>query len=257
MTGAFDLARPFDMAGKTAVVTGGGRGLGLAIARQLDAAGARVMIVGRSRSTLEAACSSVSARTLCHVVDISDEDSVGSMRDAALAALGQVDVLVNNAGVNPYYHRTEETPLAEWSELISINLTGTFLCCRAFAPSMLHRGKGSIINVTSIAAHSGLSRTAAYCAAKGGVEAMSRSMAHDWAKSGVRVNCVAPGYVSTDLTTGLERNDRLAGDIIAKTPVGRFGTPEEIAGAVLFLAADSSSYVTGATVGVDGGWTAI
>lgn len=256
MTTVAASPNPFDLTGKTAVVTGGGRGIGLGIARQLAASGARVLIAGRSAKTLEEAASEIGSGTEHHPVDVSDEQSVLALRDAAMRKLGFVDVLVNNAGINPYFKRTEATSLEEWSHLIGVNLTGTFLCIRHFVPGMLERGRGSIINITSIAEASGLRRSAAYCAAKGGVAAMTRSMAHDWARSGVRVNCVAPGYVSTDLTEGLEGNEGLAGGVYARTPLGRFAMPHEMSGAVVFLASDASSYVTGGTVYVDGGWTA-
>ena len=131
-----------------------------------------------------------------------------------------------------------------------------FNVIQVFAGAMLARQSGSIINITSIAGRSGLNRLAAYCAAKSGVEGLSRALANEWATRGVRVNCVAPGFVATDLTADLRANEGLSQGILARTPMARIATPEEIAGAVVFLASDAASYVTGATLGVDGGWTA-
>lgn len=247
---------PFDLSGRTAVVTGGGRGIGLAVAQQLTALGATVLIAGRSVETLEQAAAQIGAGALWQQVDVASERSVLGLRDAVRERLGRLDILVNNAGVNPFYKRTERTSVEEWSLLIDVNLTGVFLCVRHLGTLMLGQGRGSIISITSIASASGLNRSAAYCATKAGVEAMTRSVAHDWASQGVRVNCVAPGYVATDLTEGLEGNRALLTRITARTPMARFARPAEVCGAVSFLASDASSYVTGTTVRVDGGWTA-
>ncbi len=165
-------------------------------------------------------------------------------------------MLVNNAGINAIYKPLETTTLDEWNEIIGVNLTGVFLCTRAFGRTMLEAGRGSIINITSIGGRVGLARTGPYCASKGGVELLTKSVSIDWAKKGVRVNAVSPAYIETDLTSGLRDHPVLADRLTARTPMGRFAVPDEIGGAVLFLASDASSYVTGQTIGVDGGWTA-
>ncbi|MBV1864661.1 MAG: glucose 1-dehydrogenase [Rhodobacteraceae bacterium] len=244
---------PVTLKGKTAVVTGGSRGIGLAIARGMLDAGARVMIASRSQDSVDAAVAKLGAGASGFAADVSKESDIAALAEAAIGELGAVDILVNNAGINPYYKRTEHTELAEWQHIIDVNLTGVFLCTRAIGQGMLERGKGAIVNITSVAAHQGLTRGAAYCAAKAGVEAMSKSLTQDWAARGVRVNNVAPGYVKTDLTAGLAANDALRGEIEDRTPMTRLATAEEMAGAVVFLASDAASYVSGATIAVDGG----
>lgn len=249
----------FDLDGKVALVTGGSRGLGLAIARALAQQGARVVVAGRNAISLDAAVNELRhLQPDCHArqVDVAGEASVAALDLWIDDQFGRIDILVNNAGINPFYRPAEATPLADWQQIIDVNLTGVFLCCRTFGRRMLVNGGGSIINITSIAGHVGLARTAAYCAAKGGVELMTKSLALDWAGKGVRVNAVAPGYFATDLTAGMREHSQLASRLLDRTPLGRFGEPKEVAGAVLFLASSASSYVTGQSILVDGGWTA-
>lgn len=249
----------FDLEGRVALITGGGRGLGLAIALELARHGARVVIAGRDEATLAAALPELEAlRAGCgmHVVDVAREESVADLDVWLDERFGRLDVLINNAGINPFYKAAESTPLSEWRQVIDVNLTGVFLCCRIFGPRMLARGEGSIVNVSSVAGHVGLAKTAAYCAAKGGVELLTKSLALDWAAKGVRVNTIAPGYFETDLTAGVRNHAVMADRLLGKTPLGRFGVPSEIAGAAVFLASPASSYVTGQSILVDGGWTA-
>ncbi|KIC45973.1 hypothetical protein RA28_10035 [Ruegeria sp. ANG-S4] len=246
----------FDLSGRVSVVTGGGRGIGLEISRSLAAAGARVMITGRQAKTLDAAKADIEGDVFGFPADVSSEEDVRQLVEHTEATVGPVEILVNNAGVNPYYKRTEHTTLDEWRHIIDVNLNGVFLCTREFGSKMLERQKGSIVNVTSVAAHTGLSRTGAYCAAKAGVEGLAKSLAQDWASKNVRVNNVAPGYVKTDLTAGLSANDALRTKIETRTPMGRLGDSDEISGAVVYLASDAAKYVTGATIAVDGGWIA-
>lgn len=254
------MSKPlFDLAGTVSVVTGGGRGIGRAIAEGLAAQGSRVVICGRTRDTLQgmvAECQSNGVDVSFVVADVSDEKAVQELKATVLESHGRIDVLVNNAGINPYYESAEDTTLEQWHDIINVNLTGVYLCSRMIGVEMLRQGKGSIINISSIAGRVGLPKSAAYCAAKGGVEMMSRSMALDWAKRGVRVNTVAPGYVSTDLTQGLAAHPILSERLKVNTPLGRFGEACEVVGAVIFLASDASGFVTGQTIGVDGGWTA-
>lgn len=245
-----------NLQGKTAVVTGGSRGIGLATAKALLAAGAKVLITGRKQETLDQAVTELGNGASGFASDASKEAEVQALADHAQSLFGAVDILVNNAGINPYFKRTEHTELAEWQHIIDVNLTGVFLCTRAFGQAMLERKGGSIINITSVAAHTGLTRGAAYCAAKAGVEAMAKSLTKDWAARGVRINNVAPGYVKTDLTAGLAANDALRQTIEARTPMGRLADPAEMTGAVVFLASDAASYMSGATLAVDGGWIA-
>jgi NAD(P)-dependent dehydrogenase (short-subunit alcohol dehydrogenase family) len=248
-------ASPFDLTGKVAVVTGAGRGIGRAIAEALAAAGASVVLAGRTRATLEAAAVGI-GYSLVHVADVAREADVVALRDTALARFGRIDVLVNNAGVNPIWRGIEKVSLADWQAIVDVNLTGVFLCCKHLGGAMAERGAGAIINVSSIAGHVGLARSVPYCATKGGVEMLSKALALDWAQRGVRVNCLAPGYVDTDLTAGLLHHPTLSKPFLDHTPMGRFGAPRDIAGAAVFLASDAAAYMTGQSLVVDGGWTA-
>lgn len=249
----------FDLSGRVCVVTGGGRGVGSSISRCLAAAGAEVVLTGRTMATLEATASGIAAtggKAHPMAADVSVEADVIALAAEVECRFGAPHVLVNNAGVNAVYKPLDTITLAEWNEIIGINLTGVFLATREFGRTMLAAGRGSVINITSIAGHVGLARTGPYCASKGGVELFTKSVAIDWAKKGVRVNAVAPAYVETDLTSGLRQHPVLAERLTGRTPMGRFAAPDEICGAVLFLASDASSYVTGQSIGVDGGWTA-
>ena len=245
-----------DFSGRVVVVTGGGRGLGFAIARGFARAGATVAIAGRSETTVQRAAAELGPHVRAYVCDVGDEASHQAFARRIAEDLGPPDVLVNNAGVNPWFKRAEETPLSEWRQIIDVNLTGVFLGCQLFGRQMLARGSGSIVNISSVAARSGLPRTAAYCAAKGGLEALSRSLAVEWATQGVRVNCLGPGYFETDLTAGLRDNAHLSAGVLDHTPMQRYGKPDELVGACLFLASPAASYVTGQSLMVDGGWTA-
>ena len=244
----------FDLSGKVCIVTGAGRGIGRGIAEALARHGAAVVLAGRTESTLADAAVTIGAAASVQVADVTDEADVMALRDAVLSRCGRIDVLVNNAGINPVWRGIEKTSLADWQSIIDTNLTGTFLCCKHLGAAM-ERG-GSVINVSSVAGHVGLTRSVPYCASKGGVEMMTKALALDWAKRGVRVNCLAPGYVDTDLTHALLSHEVHGKPFLDHVPMGRFGTPREIAGAAVFLASDASAYMTGQSLVVDGGWTA-
>ena len=254
-------ARPdlFDLTGRVAVVTGGGRGIGRFIAEGLARHGARVVLTGRTRGTLDEAAAALRGEghdALAQTADVAREEDVIALRDWVMSGSGRLDVLVNNAGVNPIYKGIERTSLDEWRHIVDTNLTGVFLCCKHLGGAMAARGGGSVINVSSVAGHVGLRRSVPYCASKGGVELLTRALALDWASKGVRVNTIAPGYFETDLTAGLRDNEALAAPLLAHTPLGRFGKLEDVAGAAVFLASDASAYMTGGSLMVDGGWTA-
>jgi gluconate 5-dehydrogenase len=248
----------FSLDGLVAVVTGGGRGLGLAIARALAEHRATVVIAGRDETTLSQAARTFPepSRVRQHPVDVRDSASVAALDDFVGREFGQVDVLVNNAGISPAAPRAEDTELAYWNEIIGVNLTGVFLCCRAFGRRMIERGSGSIINISSVSGIIGIQRGAAYCASKGGVENLTRALALDWASRGVRVNNLAPGTFETDITRSMRDNPKVEGWLRAKIPMRRFGDPVELGGAAVFLASPLSSYMTGQTIVVDGGWLA-
>ena len=213
-----------------------------------------MVLTGRTEATLSEVAAAIGAAASIQRADVAREEDVIALRDAVLARHGRIDVLVNNAGINPVWRGIEKTSLAEWQSIIDTNLTGTFLCCKYLGAAMASRG--SVINVSSIAGHVGLTRSVPYCASKGGVELLTKALALDWAKLGVRVNCLAPGYVDTDLTHALLSHEMHGKLFLDHVPMGRFGTPREMAGAAVFLAADASSYMTGQSLVVDGGWTA-
>ncbi len=249
----------FDLTGKVAVVTGGGRGIGRAISLALADFGAKVLVCGRTAKTLESAVEKIQAdggNAVAQQVDVSEESGIMVVRDRALSEFGRIDILINNAGIDPHYASMEKTSVTEWDEIININLTGVFRCCRILGEPMREQKSGSIINISSIGGHIGLKRQVPYCASKGGVEQLTRALAHDWAEHGVRVNTIAYGFVKTDLTAGVTSHEYIGPQLLARIPLGRFGNTSEVAGAAVFLASPAASYVTGHSLLVDGGWTA-
>ena len=244
----------FDLTGKICIVTGAGRGIGRGIADSLARHGATVVLTGRTAATLTDAAAAIGAAASTEVADVAREADVIALRDAVLARHGRIDVLVNNAGINPVWRGIEKISLADWQAIIDTNLTGTFLCCKYLGGAMGQGG--SVINVSSIAGRVGLTRSVPYCASKGGVELLTKALALDWAKRGVRVNCLAPGYVDTDLTHGVLTHEVHGKPFLDHIPMGRFGATKEMGGAVVFLASDASTYMTGQSLVVDGGWTA-
>lgn len=247
-------SQDFDLTGKVCVVTGAGRGIGRGMAEGLARHGATVVLTGRTRATLEEAAGVIGERAIVQPADVSVEADVIALRDAVLARCGKIDVLVNNAGVNPIFKGIERTSLDEWKTIIDINLTGVFLCCKHIGGAIGEGG--SVINVSSVAGHGGLPRSVPYCASKGGVELMTKALALDWAKRKVRVNTLAPGWVDTDLTHGLLEHDVHGQRLLDRTPLGRFATPRDMAGGVVFLASDASAFMTGQSLVIDGGWGA-
>ncbi len=244
--------------GKVAWVTGAGRGLGAAIAQGLAAAGATVALTARSRSELAETLAKIEAdggRGLVLPADVTDPVQVDGVIAAALDGLGGLDVLVNNAGISPVLTRSEALSLADWRRILDVNLTGAFICSQAAGRHMLAASRGSVISISSVHGQQAWPRLAAYAASKGGLEMLTRTLAIEWADRNVRVNAVAPGYFATEMTAGLRASGR-SDALVQRIPLGRFGLPQEVVGAVLFLASDLSSYVTGSTVSVDGGWTA-
>ncbi len=250
------------IAGKICLVTGGARGLGLAAAEALLAEGARVMITDVDADAGAAAVARLGENACFHTQDVCAEAGWTTVLDALEERWGPLDVLVNNAGIGVFADIEQES-LAGWNKTLDINLGGSFLGTRAAIARMKSRG-GSIINIASIEGMAGEASLPAYNASKGGVRIFSRSAAIHCARSGygIRVNCVCPGFVDTrmvsDALAALAPQDgqQMAADKLARIPMGRFGTPAEIAPAVLFLASDESAYITGADLVVDGGFTA-
>jgi NAD(P)-dependent dehydrogenase (short-subunit alcohol dehydrogenase family) len=247
------------VAGKVAVVVGGTGGLGGAIAEALAAAGATVVPTGRDPARVEAATRALRDQgraTLALPADTTVEGELHELRDHVVAAFGRVDVLVNAAGTH-LRRAAVDTGAPEWRRVLEVNLTGAFLACKVFGHTMLAQGEGRIVNICSMAAHVGLHETAAYGASKGGLLALTRSLAREWADRGVTVNSISPGFFLTEMNAeliaeGTERRRRIE----ERTPAGRVGHPDELVGAAVFLASDAARFVTGIDLPVDGGFLA-
>lgn len=253
-----DVNTDLRLDGRTAWVTGAGKGLGRAIAVALSQAGATVAVTARTASdldSLEAELAGHGGKVLVLPGSVADSAAVSAMAERITGVTGRLDVLINCAGVSPHFTRSEYVTDQDWQRVLDINLQGTFYCCREAGKVMLEQGSGSIVNVSSVHARTGFERIAAYAASKGGVEALTKALAVEWADRGVRVNALAPGYFRTDLSSGL-LDSRWGERIVRGTPLGRVGDAEELGGAAVFLASDASRFVTGTTVTVDGGWTA-
>ena len=251
----------FDLSEKVAVVTGSGRGLGKAIAVGLADAGASVVVCSRTLSEAEAVADeirSAGGRSLALQVDTADRTSCEHLIAMTVHKLGRVDVMVNNAGID-VIEAAEDVTEEAWDQVISINLKGYFNCSQLAARQMMAQGTGgSIINNSSIASRVGIAGLSAYAAAKGGVNQLTRVQAVEWAPKNIRVNAIAPGYFENIMSgaTDEHRRPEKRAQVLTFTPMGRRGWPDELVGPVVFFASDASSYVTGAILFVDGGYTA-
>ena len=253
------MANVFDVAGRVAVVTGASSGLGMRFARVLAEQGALVVAAARREDRVTALAAELGEdRCVAVRADVADEASVVSLMATAVARFGRIDVLVNNAGTTHVAPALEETT-DEFRRVLDTNVAGVFTCCREAARVMIPAGGGSIVNIASALGLVGIGRIpqAAYTASKGAVVNMTRELAAQWARSGVRVNAIAPGWFPTEMTTGLFDNEGGLGFIRRTVPLGRGGNDEELDGALLFLASGASSYVVGQTIVVDGGWSAV
>lgn len=248
-----------DLTGRRALVVGATRGIGAAVSRAFAEAGADVAVAGRTVEALQARQEEIEAmghRAAAVQLDVRDERSVDEGVARAVEALGSLDIVVNSAGISPIFKRAEAITAREWDEIFAINTRGAFLLARAAGKVLLEQGHGVVIFVSSIHEDVGLERLAAYAASKGALRMLARVLALEWAPRGVRVNVLAPGYVETDLTAGIRSNPSLRGRIEGATPLGRMATPDEVAAAAVFMASDAASYMTGASLVLDGGWTA-
>jgi 2-keto-3-deoxy-L-fuconate dehydrogenase len=235
--------------GRRALVTGAGSGIGEAVARALHAEGADVALADAVAERVETLAGELGARARPLTLDVRDEDAVA-------AAMGELDVLVNVAGVGSTTS-APDTPLEVWETVFAVNARGTFLCCKHAIPGMVQRGGGAIVNIASVAGLVGLPNRAAYCASKGAVIALTRAMAIDHVGQGVRVNAVCPGTVDSPWVRRLVEEVGESLDALrARQPMGRLGTTEEVAQAVLYLASDAAAFITGTGLVIDGGLTA-
>mgnify|MGYP000989367310 CR=1 FL=1 len=246
----------FDLQGKTALVTGGNRGLGSGIAEGLCEAGARVVILSSGDSVFEAA-KKFNGRGLdiqAVKCNLADETSIQAAFSKTLELLGgRVDILVNNAGIQRR-HKCEEFPLSDFDEVIKVNLRAVFQLCQLAGREMLKNGGGKIINLASMNTYFGGITIPAYASAKGGIGQLTRALANEWASKGINVNAIAPGYMATEMNIRLIEDPKRSEEILGRIPAGRWGTPEDMKGIAIFLASKASDYLNGAIIPVDGGY---
>jgi NAD(P)-dependent dehydrogenase (short-subunit alcohol dehydrogenase family) len=236
--------------GRVCLVSGGGRGIGRAVAVALAAEGGRVGVLARTREQVEAAAAEAGGIALA--ADVRDEAACGRAAAELAERLGPPAVVVNAAGISPVRQRAELHRVDAFREILDVNLVGAYLVTRAAAPWLLEHG-GAVVNVASTLALGSSPRLAGYGAAKAGLVQLTRTLAREWADRGVRVNAVCPGYVETEMTEAMLAVDRLREDVLAATPMGRLPSLAEVVAPILFLASDAASYVTGAALTVDGG----
>ena len=247
----------FDLQGKVAMVTGGNGGIGLAMAEALAGAGARIAVVGRDPVKLNSALSALAqhgAESRAYAVDVCDEAAVAALTGQVVSDFGRLDILVNNAGIN-IRKPVQDLALAEWHAVMDTNLTSAFLCSRAAYPHLRKQG-GKVINIGSMMSIFGASFAPAYGASKGGIVQLTRSLAAAWASDNIQVNAVLPGWIETDLTRKARVDvSGLSERVVARTPAGRWGQPQDLGGIAVFLASAASDFVTGTAIPVDGGYS--
>src|SRR3954464_2201424 len=248
----------FDLRGKVAVVTGGNGGIGLGLAHGLADAGADIAVVARNETKSEAAVADLKARgvkAIAVTTDVTDKGAIAAMVERVVGDLGRIDILINNAGMS-IRKPPHELELDEWNTVINTNLTSAFLCSKLAYPALKASGNGKVINIGSMMSIFGASFATAYAASKGGIVQLTRALATAWAKDNVQVNAVLPGWIDTALTR--RARDEVQGlheRVLARTPAGRWGAPEDMAGIAVFLCSSASDFITGTAIPVDGGYS--
>src|SRR3954464_6024785 len=245
----------FELQGKAALVTGGNGGIGLGMAQGLAAAGAKVAIAGRDEDKNAGALKALGDGAVALVADVTDERACRAMVDEAGSRLGRLDILVNNAGIN-IRRQPQDYTLEEWQRVLSANLTSAFVAAQAAYPHFVRAGGGKIVNIGSMMSMFGASFAAPYGASKGGIVQLTRSLACAWAKENIQVNAVLPGWIDTALTR--RARGEVAGlheRVVARTPAGRWGTPQDMGGIAVFLCSTASDFITGTAIPVDGGYS--
>jgi gluconate 5-dehydrogenase len=243
------------MSGKSGIVTGGARGIGRELAAAFAAAGARVAIFDTDGDAARAAATEIGAGAIADAVDVTDETAVAAAVEAVLGAYGQIDFLINNAGIRHVAPIAEESVDA-WRRTIDVNVNGTFICSQAVIPAMVAAGGGHIVNLASMAGQLALRERAAYNTSKAAIVGLTKSIAVEVGDAGVYCNAVAPGVIETPLSAPYFEDEEMVKVLRENSPMGRWGQVDEISGPVLFLCSEESSFVNGITLFVDGGWTA-
>lgn len=250
----------FSLKGKLALVTGGSGGIGFAIAKGFAESGADLIILARDEAKLENARAElevlgVSVHTYAY--DVSDLEGIAAMYEKMVAEVGPIDILVNNAGRSSRRAPAHELTMQDWQEVIDVNLSSVFLFSQAFAKERIASGKpGRIINIASLMSERARPSNAPYASSKGGIRQLTKVLAMDWAQYGILVNAIGPGFIHTNITHSLFLQDDFHKWVISKTPLDRWGEPEDMVGAAIFLASEASAFMTGEIVNVDGGWLA-
>jgi len=248
----------FSLEGKRALVTGASRGLGQGMALGLAAAGADVVCADLGGGAAEATAAGIrdlGREAWTVTADLSDREQLLAMADEVEHLVGRIDILVNNAGII-LRHPATEYPLEAWDKVLRINTDAVFELCQRFGRGMIERGYGKIINVASLLSFQGGILVPSYTASKHAVAGITKALANEWARHGVTVNAIAPGYIATDNTQALRDDETRSREILGRIPANRWGTPEDLAGAAVFLASPASDYITGHVLVVDGGWMA-
>jgi 2-dehydro-3-deoxy-D-gluconate 5-dehydrogenase len=248
----------FDLTGRIALVTGASRGIGAAAAEALAEAGANIVLIGRKIETLrreESRLQMFGVETFSIECDMGDPDGVRAAARAAEERFGRVDILFNNAGIIRRGPAAEYS-LEDWNDVLSVNLNGLFLMSQEIGRGMIARGSGKIINVASLLSFSGGVNVIGYTASKSAVAGVTRGLANEWARHGVNVNAIAPGYIHTEATAALQANPERYNALLARIPAGRWGEPDDLKGPIVFLASGASDWIHGQIIAVDGGWMA-